>query len=1215
MPTVSAQQVLQQALLLAENILLVFSSDEQRFEKMRRSFGEDCDSSISLDLLADWRAAKFKSIPPVQVLKASVMNGASGAYSTETGEIYLADAFLLKHQDRIEVIAATLLEELGHHLDGLLNVGDTPGDEGAVFSAVVRGSDLSDDVLVSMAEEDDRGLIVVDGRTLTVEQQDFVGDEGNNTLVGTAEDDSLLGLGGNDTIRGGEGNDVLDGGDGDDSLYADSGVDTLIGGTGTDFTSFDLSAETTDITVEYSDINNGSITNGAKDGTTLQEIERVTLTSGSGDDTIDLSATNYPSPLAWSANVSSGAGDDTVVGGTGRDILRGEEGNDELFGEEGTDRIEGGAGNDLLDGGDGNDELYSDAGVDTIIGGEGTADFTLFELSEETADITVEYSDVNDGSITGGAKDGTTFREVERVTVNSGSGNDTIDLSATSYPFAWSANVLGGAGDDTVVGGTGRDILRGEEGNDIIRGGAGNADQLYGDAGNDELYGEDGDDRIEGGAGNDLLDGGDGNDDLYSDAGVDTIIGGEGTADFTLFELSEETADITVEYSDVNDGSITGGAKDGTTFREVERVTVNSGSGNDTIDLSATSYPFAWSANVLGGAGDDTVVGGTGRDILRGEEGNDIIRGGAGNADQLYGDAGNDELYGEDGDDRIEGGDGNDVLDGGAGNDDLFGDNGNDVLVGVGANNASPGANERDTLTGGAGVDHFILGDTNWVGYDDRNITTSGTSDYALITDFNAAEDKIQLRGAAANYRLDVSPINNVSGTAIYLIKPGNEPDELIAVLQNATDVDLTSGTFEFVSTTNEFIFSQDAYTVNEDGTASITVFRNGDTNGEVSVTLSLGNGTATAPEDYDNTPILLTFSDGETTQSVTVPIVDDVQFEAAETVNLGLTNPTGGFSIGALSAATLTITDDDTPIPGILAFSRSTFTVNEDGTPVIAVTLTRTNGSDGEVGVTISLTDGTATSGDDYTNTPLAVTFADGETIQTVEIPIIDDAIYDEGETINLTLGEPTGGASLGAATTATLTIVDNDAAAGTFTFSDTAYSVTEAGVPITEVTVNRAEGSDGPVSVTIALTDITATRPEDYLNSAVTVNFANGETSKTVAVPIVDDGVFEESELLTLTISSVTGGAAIGAQNTAALLIVDDDGAAGSLAFETANFSMNEDGTPISEVVVVRTGGSNGEVGATITLQAGTATSPADYNNQGKRKKKSTKVCIVAG
>ncbi|TRU84724.1 MAG: hypothetical protein EWV76_11815 [Microcystis novacekii Mn_MB_F_20050700_S1] len=104
-------------------------------------------------------------------------------------------------------------------------------------------------------------------------------------------------------------------------------------------------------------------------------------------------------------------------------------------------------------------------------------------------------------------------------------------------------------------------------------------------------------------------------------------------------------------------------------------------------------------------------------------------------------------------------------------------------------------------------------------------------------------------------------------------------------------------------------------------------------------------------------------------------------------------------------NAVTITIIDNDVPQPGTLAFSNAQFSVNEDGTPIVAVKINRSNGTDGQVSATINLTDGTAIAPNDYTKTPITVTFADGETEKTVTILIVDDLQFEGNETLNLTL------------------------------------------------------------------------------------------------------------------------------------------------------------------------------------------------------------------
>jgi CSLREA domain-containing protein len=112
---------------------------------------------------------------------------------------------------------------------------------------------------------------------------------------------------------------------------------------------------------------------------------------------------------------------------------------------------------------------------------------------------------------------------------------------------------------------------------------------------------------------------------------------------------------------------------------------------------------------------------------------------------------------------------------------------------------------------------------------------------------------------------------------------------------------------------------------------------------------------------------------------------------------------------------------------PGSLQFSASTYSVNE-GAGTATITVTRTGGTGGTVSVQAATTGGSATPGSDYGLTVATLTFAPGQSTATFTVPIVDDNTYDPGETIGLTLSNPSGGATLGSPSTATVTIVEND-------------------------------------------------------------------------------------------------------------------------------------------------------------------------------------------
>jgi hypothetical protein len=223
--------------------------------------------------------------------------------------------------------------------------------------------------------------------------------------------------------------------------------------------------------------------------------------------------------------------------------------------------------------------------------------------------------------------------------------------------------------------------------------------------------------------------------------------------------------------------------------------------------------------------------------------------------------------------------------------------------------------------------------------------------------------------------------------------------------------------------------FSSATYAVGEEGgNATITVVRSGGTAGTVTVDFATSDGSATQGSDYTSNSGTLTFGPGEASKQFSVPIAEDAAVEGDETVNLTLSNPTNGAVLGAPVAAVLTIIDNDTSGgAGSLQFSAASYSEAENaGTATI--TVTRTGGSTGAVGVSFATSDGSADAGSDYTATSGMLSFATGETTKTFTVALTDDPSAEPDETVILTLSNPTGGATLGNPASATLTILDTD-------------------------------------------------------------------------------------------------------------------------------------------------------------------------------------------
>lgn len=140
--------------------------------------------------------------------------------------------------------------------------------------------------------------------------------------------------------------------------------------------------------------------------------------------------------------------------------------------------------------------------------------------------------------------------------------------------------------------------------------------------------------------------------------------------------------------------------------------------------------------------------------------------------------------------------------------------------------------------------------------------------------------------------------------TAIATDSSGNTASTSIQVTYAPPDVTPPVGSLQFSSSN---------YTVAENGiTATITVTRVGGSFGTVGVDYASSDGTATAGIDYTAVIGSLSFADGVTSQSFSITILDDVDYEGDETLNLILSNPAGGAGSGSTSTSLLRIIEDD---------------------------------------------------------------------------------------------------------------------------------------------------------------------------------------------------------------------------------------------------------------------------------------------------------------
>jgi len=391
--------------------------------------------------------------------------------------------------------------------------------------------------------------------------------------------------------------------------------------------------------------------------------------------------------------------------------------------------------------------------------------------------------------------------------------------------------------------------------------------------------------------------------------------------------------------------------------------------------------------------------------------------------------------------------------------------------------------------------------------------------------------------------------------------------------------------------------FTATSYQVVESrGAALISVQRTGDTSLPGTVQFSTSDGTATAGTDYTATSGILTFAPRQIVATFTVSITDDGLCDGNQTVNLSLTDPTGGSVLGVRQQATLTIVETRPCIQ----FSAATFSVNEPAaaTAVATITATRTGTATAAATVAFATSDGTATAGTNYAATSGTLTFAPGQVSRTFSVRILNDRAATGPLTVNLALSGVSG-ASLGSPSTAVLTIVDLEP---TVSFASAGFTVRES-TPSVVITVRRLGTATIPFLVDFAAgPGGTAVPGVNYSARSGTLAFPAGVLSRTFTVPILNDSAATGALTVDLALSNPrcptpapagVCGASLGSQSTAVLTIRDSQPI---LAFFGSPYNSSEFGFV---TLSVRRPSDTGATRATVAFATvdGTATAGRDF------------------
>ncbi|HAA12503.1 MAG TPA: hypothetical protein DCE41_12705, partial [Cytophagales bacterium] len=164
------------------------------------------------------------------------------------------------------------------------------------------------------------------------------------------------------------------------------------------------------------------------------------------------------------------------------------------------------------------------------------------------------------------------------------------------------------------------------------------------------------------------------------------------------------------------------------------------------------------------------------------------------------------------------------------------------------------------------------------------------------------------------------------------------------------------------------------------------------------------------------------------------------------------------------------------------------------------------------------------------------------GDTLETIFLNIVEDALDEVDETVIITL---TGGTNttLGDTTVFTYTIQDNDIAP-TVQFANTSQTGAESFQSI-DLPLSLSAPSGRDITVSYGVTGGSATGSGvDFALSGSEITIPAGETEGNIRVTVIDDGEEESVETIVFTLGNTPVNAFLGANNTLTYNILDNDG-----------------------------------------------------------------------
>jgi hypothetical protein len=370
---------------------------------------------------------------------------------------------------------------------------------------------------------------------------------------------------------------------------------------------------------------------------------------------------------------------------------------------------------------------------------------------------------------------------------------------------------------------------------------------------------------------------------------------------------------------------------------------------------------------------------------------------------------------------------------------------------------------------------------------------------------------------------------------------------------------------------------------------ATLTVRLSAPSAKTASIAYATANGTATAGIDYVASSGTISVAPGQTSATISVPILGDTLDEADEAFIVNLSSPTDATI--ADGQGLVTIVDDD-PSPSLL-IDDANIAEGDSGTSLLTFNVHLSAASARTVTVSFATGDGTAQSGSDFAASTGTLTFAPGTISATVGVTILGDIQRESDESFYVFLSNAVN-ASV-ASGTGIGTIVNDDQPPPTASIGDVTVTEGDSGTTSATFTVQLSAPSASPVTIDFATIDNTAFAGSDYVSTQGTITFAPGQTTQTLTVPVIGDRTNEASESFSVLLANAAGATIADGQGDATIL--DNDPPPPTFSIDDAVIQEGDSGTRMLVFHIHMSTVSSGVEWVVISTSNGTATAGSDY------------------